>query len=189
MEKFTKLKPKTDFEPDKKDIKFRDEYMTVVSSEGWTFVDESDMVVCIPYLIEDDVFLIRQEYIPTFKYVEGQEFHVTVISGTIEKGETPRTTLLRELEEEAGIVLRPDYKVEFGRSLFTSKGTTGKIHPVLLNLGERDYHEVVAKGDGSASEKKSRTVKVSAKHINALIPSDLPTVYMLSILKDHLNMR
>ena len=182
------MRPKTDFEPKKKDIKFKDEYLSVVSTEGWTIVDEPDRVVCIPYLIEEDMFIIRQEYIPTFKYVEGQENHVTALSGTIEKGETPRTTLLRELEEEAGIVLRPDFKVEFGRPLFTSKTSTGKVHPVIMSLTERDYHEVMAKGDGSDAEKKSKTVKVSLKYVNSLIPSDLTTVYMIGLLKEFVNM-
>jgi len=134
--------------------------------------------------------ILRYEYIPTFKYVDGQEFHATVLSGGIETGETPKMALLRELEEEAGIVLREDFTIEEEfNPLYISKGHTNKYHPFILPLNERDYHEVIPKGDGSEEEIISKSVKVDIKFINSVNSSDLITDYMLMKLKEYLNLR
>jgi 8-oxo-dGTP pyrophosphatase MutT (NUDIX family) len=188
MEKFTKLKPKTEFTEDKEDILFSNKYMKVINYEDWTVIKESDFVVCIPYLIDSNQIILRHEYIPTFKMVDGQEFHITVLSGGIELGESPERAILRELEEEAGVVVSPDFKIEFMKPLFVSKGNASKYHPCIIQLTERDYHEVIAKGDGSEAEKKSQSVKIDTKYINAINSSDLITDYMILKLKDYLNM-
>jgi 8-oxo-dGTP pyrophosphatase MutT (NUDIX family) len=160
----------------------------VVNFEDWHIIKESDFVVCIPYLVESNQIIIRHEYIPTFKYVDGQEYHLTVLSGSIETGETPDRALLRELEEEAGIVLDPEYKFEFMKPLFVSKGHASKYYPCILPLMEKDYEEVIAKGDGSLAEKKSKSAKLDAKYLNSINASDLITEYMLIQIKNYLNL-
>lgn len=188
MEKFSKLKPKTDLTPDKDDVLFDGGHLSVINYEDWSIIKEPDFVVCIIYLLEENQFILRQEYIPTFKYVDGQDYHITVLSGTMKEGETPETTLLREIEEEAGIVLRPDFKIEFMKPLFISKAHASKYHPAIITLTERDYHEVVAKGDGSKVEKMSQTIKLDKKYINSVNSSDLITEYMIEKFKDYLNL-
>ena len=188
MQQFSKLKPKTDFTPDKDDVVYDGGHLSVINYEDWSIVKEPDFVVCIIYLIEENQFLLRHEYIPTFKYIDGQEYHMTVLSGTMKQGETPERTLLREIEEEAGIVIRPDFKIEFMKPLFISKGHASKYHPALITLTERDYHEVVAPTDGSRAEKLSRTVKLDKKYINSVNASDLITEFMLLKFKEYLNM-
>lgn len=189
MEKFTKLKPKTEFTEDKEDVLYSNKYMKVVNYEDWTIVKESDFVVCIPYLIDSNQIILRHEYIPTFKMIDGQDFHITVLSGGIEVGETPERAILRELEEEAGIVVEPGYSVEFMKPLFVSKGNASKYYPCIIQLTERQYHEVIAKGDGSESEKKSQSVKVDVKYLNSINASDLITEYMIQQMKDYLNIQ
>ena len=189
MEKFTKLRPKSEFTEDNEDILFSNKYMKVINYEDWTVIKESDFVVCIPYLIDSNQMILRHEYIPTFKMVDGQEFNITVLSGGIEKGETPERAILRELEEEAGIVVDPDFKVEFMKPLFISKGNASKYYPCIIQLTERQYHEVIAKGDGSEAEKKSQSVKVDVKYLNSVNASDVITEYMILKLKDYLNMQ
>ena len=46
-----------------------------------------------------------------------------------------------------GIVLREDYEFDDLKPLFMNKAHTNKYHPFILPLHERDYHEVIAKGD------------------------------------------
>jgi 8-oxo-dGTP pyrophosphatase MutT (NUDIX family) len=187
MEKFSKLKPKTELSVDKDDVLYDGGHLSVVSYEDWTVVKESDFVVCIIYLIEENQFILRNEYIPTFKMVDGQEYHITVLSGTMKEGETPERTLLREIEEEAGIVIRPDFKIEFMKPLFISKAHASKYHPAIITLTERDFHEVIAKGDGSKAEKMSQTIKLDKKYINSVNASDLITEYMMVKFKEYLN--
>lgn len=188
MEKFTKRKVKTDDIKDKNAPKelFKNDHLEVVEYEDWTVVKESDSVVCIPFLIETNQFIIRQEYIPSYKLDEGIENHITVLSGTIEDRETPSETLKRELEEEAGIVLRDKFEFEFERPLFRSKNTPAKYHYCIVPLTEMDYHEIIPSGDGSKAEKKSKCAKVSLKYLNSIIPSDTITELMLCKFKEYI---
>ena len=190
MEKFSKMRPKNDFDEPKDDIKYEDGNLKIVNYEDWSIIKERDVVVCIPYLIESNQMVLRHEYIPTFKYVTGQEYHATLIGGGIETGETPQQSLIRELEEEAGIVLREDFQIEEElKPLFMTKGQTNRYYPFILPLNERDYHEILASGDGSKEEAKSKSVKVDIKFINSVNSSDLITDYMLIKLKEYLNIQ
>jgi len=188
LEKFSKIRPKNDFNEPDEDIVYQDDKLKIVKFEDWSIIKEKDCIVCIPYLIESNQMVLRYEYIPTFKYVDGQEYHATLVCGGIETGETPKMALLRELEEEAGIVLSEDFQIEEElKPLFMTKGHTNRYYPFILPLNERDYHEVIAKGDGSEEEAKSKSVKVDVKYINSVNCSDLITDYMLMKLKEYMN--
>jgi len=188
MDKFSKMRPKSEFFAKKDEVLFSKGEMNIVEYEDWTIVKAPDYIICIPILLESNQMVLRQEYIPTFKYVDGQEYHATLVAGRIESGETPINALFRELEEEAGIVVREGYEPEELRPLFTSKGLTSRAYPFILPLNERDYHEVIAKGDGSVAESKSRSVKVDIKHINNINVTDLVTEYMLMKVKEYMNL-
>lgn len=186
MEKFSKVKAE-EVRPEEK-VLYSDDYTKLVEFEGWAVLEEPDNVVCIPFLVEYNQFIIRQEYIPSYKLDEGREFHITVLSGGIEDNESPEQALRRELEEEAGLVLRENFEMTFDRPIYKFKGSSSKYHVCILPLTESDYHEVIPGGDGSKAEDASKSVKVSLKHINAIIPADTITELMMFKLKNYLNM-
>ena len=188
MEKFSKMRPKSEFDEPKDKELYSKGPLKLVEYEDWTILKSKDCIICIPILVETNQIVMRYEYIPTFKYVDGQEYHATIVAGGIEPGEDPKAALLRELEEEAGIVLRDDYEIELEKPFFLTKGSTNRAYAFILPLNERDYHEVVAKGDGSVAESKSKAVKVDIKYIDSINVSDMATAYMLMKAKEYLNM-
>ena len=189
MDKFSNLRPKSVSSGDKDEIVYDGDKFKVIKYEDWNIVKGGDAIICIPILVETNQIVLRYEYIPTYKYVDGADYYLTLVAGGIETGEDPMTCLFRELEEEAGIVVREDYKPEELKPLFCSKGQTAKFYPFLVPLNERDYHEVIAKGDGSKAEAMSKSVKVDIKFLNSLNPSDLFTDYMLLKVKEYLNLK
>ncbi len=189
MDKFSKMKPKSDYAVAKDEVLFSKGKMKVIEYEDWTLIKNNDSIICIPILIETNEIVLRYEYIPTFKYVDGQEYHVTLVAGGIESGEDPVNALFRELEEEAGIVVRDGYEPEALKPLYMTKGSVNKVYPYILPLNERDYHEVVAKGDGSKAESLSKSVKVDIRHIDSVNASDMMTEFMLLKAKEYLNIQ
>jgi len=189
MEKFSKLRPKNEFDDSKDKEIFSNGELKIIEFEDWSLIKTKDCIICIPILIETNQVILRHEYIPTFKYVDGQEYHATIVAGGIEPGEDTKTALLRELEEEAGIVLRDDYnEFEELKPLFLTKGSVNKAYPFLIPLNERDYQEVVAKGDGSKAESLSKAVKVDIKYLDSVNFSDIAASYMAMKAKEYLNL-
>lgn len=186
MEKFSNIKPKDKLK--KEEVLFKGEGFKVVQFEEWPIIDKKDFVICIPYLMEENKFIIREEYIPSYKYKEGQQMHLACVGGRIEKGETPEEALIRELQEEAGIVLRDGVRIEFDKPLFVGKESTQKFYPCILPLMQKDFDEISIYGDGSLLEKMSNTAKVEKRFVNSMLPSDVITEFMLLKLKSFLNL-
>ena len=189
MDKFSKIKPKQEFKKGKEEPVYQDKHMSVIKFEDWSVVRHKDYVVCIPYLIESNQVVLRYEYIPTFKYADGQEYHLTLVGGGVEEGEAHNLAITRELEEEAGIVLREDYELDPLRPLFLTKMNANKVYPYIIPLHEKDYKEVIAKGDGTKHESMSKSVKIDVKRLKDIQASDLITDYILLKLKEYMNLQ
>lgn len=190
MKKFTnKIKPVKE-KAEEDNTLWKNDYMAILEMEGWTIVKEKDMVVTIPYLVEYNQVVLRLEDIPTFKiaYPEMESF-VTCVSGSMEEGETPKQTLLREVKEETGIVVKEDFDVEFAKPLFSSKGNTAQYHICILPLYEKDYYEVIPQGDGSEHERTAKNVKIDVKYLNNINTNDLITTHLIGLIKKYINMK
>lgn len=183
MEKFTKYqKNKEEIKPE---LKY-DGYIKILKYKNHEIVDESNMVIILPYLKEKESILLRIEPIPTYELsfpeVKTNKF-ITVISGTMEKGETPEKTIKRELYEEAGIVLSSVKNLNIEEPVSVSKGNKAKYYCCFLELSEGEYKQTIAPGDGTESEENSKTISVPIKDIDNLNTYDLITKYMLTKIK------
>ena len=185
MKRFSTLKPEQK-SPKENNILYKDKDTQIVKYEDCTIVAGLDRVFCIPYLIEQNKIIIRQEYIPAYKYVDGQEMHIGLVGGGIEKGETAEEALLRELQEEAGVVLRPNFKIQIDKPLFVAKNCSYKFYMSIISLTEADYHEIAV--DKSKEYKMDKTIKMDVKFISKLHSSDLLTELMIEKFKQFANL-
>lgn len=160
------------------DVLFDGDYVDVVdpNGDGYEALHEPDVAIAIPILVEDDQIVVRKEEVPPYgiKNPDGNDEYHTVISGKIEEGEDPETTMLRELKEEAGI-LNPEYKIPAEIShVPVCKSTDLRANIFVLEIS--DYDQVEPQGDGTVHEERSQTLFLDAKEFTNVMedePSDL----------------
>ena len=197
MEKFTKVVKKEDKKQkqDENSVVFQNEYMTVKNTDDYTYVIESDRVVCLPYIKDEGYVYLRAETIPPWmeKYKNTTRLQkttqfLTVMSGTIENGEDPKSTLRRELYEEIGISLNQFYNIELEGPYFESKGNTSQFYICLMELSLNDYKIVAAPGDGTKYEKVAKNLKVSIADLDEIRINDMATRLLIEKLKRDYNL-
>ena len=117
MNKFSKIEKNPIVE---KDIyTHRGKYINQLNVDGYEFVEHSkDLVLILPYLVDEGSLLLCYEPNPGFKYknrnsVDKRNNHsfLTCISGGIEKNESIINAIRRELYEESGLVLPDLYEI------------------------------------------------------------------------------
>ena len=70
MKKFTKLRKSSNSPKRRENILYSDDYIKLLSYEGWSMVSENDMIIVVPYLIESNEVILRYEYITFTKLPE-----------------------------------------------------------------------------------------------------------------------
>ena len=195
MEKFTKVKKTQEkYAQQEDDSIVYDGYIKVKKEGEWEYVIENDCVVCLIHIKDEGYILMRSEPVPPWSYKYKNQVQklsgkfLTVVSGTIEEGETPQACLRRELYEEAGLVLNEFYQFDIEPPVFMTKGGTAHYHCCLLELNYNDYKMVAAPGDGSKTENLSKTVKISLGDIDEIRSNDMISKYLISKLKNENNL-
>ena len=147
MEKFTKMKD-APIVPEDEQL-FNGKYIDVINYRDTEILQTKDKVAILPYFKDEATFLMRQEYLPAYQYKNRDKSnlrrvtnYLTVITGTIEEGESPQQTIRRELHEEGGIVLNHLYPFEIEGPYFSDKYNTGQIYICLLELPVNSYRQI-----------------------------------------------
>jgi ADP-ribose pyrophosphatase YjhB (NUDIX family) len=195
MEKFTKIKKTQEIQSQKEnEMAYDGKYIKVKVDDDWEYTIESDCVVCLVYIKDEGYVIMRSEPVPPWSYNQRNNtqklsgLFLTLISGTIEDGETPQGCLRRELYEEAGIVMSEFKQLVIDDPVYRSKGSTGKYYTCLLELNYNDYKLVAAPGDGSKSEKMSKTIKISVADLDNIKVNDMISKYLIDKMKNEYNL-
>lgn len=191
MEKFTQIKDIPAIPED--DMLFNGNYLDVIKYKDTEILKVKDKIAVIPYFRDEATFLMRSEYTPSYQYKNRDKSnlrnitnYLTVITGTIEDGESPEQTIRRELYEEAGIVLNNLFQFDIEGPFFVQKYSTGQMYVCLLELPVNTYRQIKPPTDGSKHEKLSKCVRISVADVNQIVNNDLITKYLITLLKNRL---
>ncbi len=159
-------------------------HIEVIDINGYTAIKEKDMVVCIPYLVEQNSILLRYENIPTFNLnrPEINKF-VNVMSTVIDTHESPLDALKRGLLTEYSIQLKKE-NVEILNPIFINKGNTASYHICILPLMTYEY-EMIQPTDVKELEMKDNNIILNIMELKNIIIYDLITRYCLDLFKQH----
>ena len=61
MEKFSKLRPKNEFDDSKDKEIFSNGELKIIEFEDWSLIKTKDCIICIPILIETNQVILRHE--------------------------------------------------------------------------------------------------------------------------------
>jgi len=193
MEKFTQIEDKP-LVPDE-EILYKGKHLDMINYKDTEILTIKDKVAILPYFSDEATFLMRLEYITAYQYknrnisnLRKVTNYLTVITGTMEEGETPEKTIRRELYEEGGIVLNNMYPFEVEGPFFLQKYSTGQIWTCLMELPVNSYRQIKPPTDGSQKEKLSKCIRVSVGDINQIVNNDLVSKYLISKLKNQIGM-
>lgn len=159
-------------------------------SNGYEYVSESDCAIGLIHFVESNEVLFRLEPVPPFQEREGgDKKYCTILSGTINNDEKPFDCLIREMVEEAGIVLNTSFDMlEYLGKFYFNKGNMAMVHMFYVPLYINDYRTVKIKGDGSRLEQMSENIVVGVQYLDDLVPSDLITALCIEKLKNKLKL-
>lgn len=158
-------------------------HLQILNINGFTAVQEKDMVVCIPYLVEQNKIIMRYEDVPTYNLIKPEmDKFITVMSTVMEKDEFPKDALKRGLEKEFMIKLKDSCNPEILDPIFINKGNTAMYHICILPLMTYDY-EQEKPSDDMVMEMKASNILININELNNYIIYDLITRYTMDLFK------
>ena len=148
------------------DVKWSGDYLDIISPEGYQYecVDEPDMVLAFPKI--GGKYIVRKEVCPAYTIKGKDQKYWTMISGTMEKGESPLQTLRREMGEETPVKPNRIRLIDRKEKFPLIKLTTCRAS--LYHFEVLDYEETEAPGDGSDVEKESSYAFLTPEEIKAV---------------------
>ena len=193
MDKFSKIQTIQPV-PEETEL-YSSNHMEIVKFRDGEVIKENDTVAILPYFKYEGTLLMLSEYIQAYQYRNKQQQslkqvtnYLSVITGSIEEGESVEKAIRRELYEEGGVILNNLYQIEYLGPFFKTKRHSSQVYLCILELNVNDFKQTRPPGDGSKSEKLSKTIKISLGDIDNLNINDLYTHNLLNILKNEYNL-
>jgi 8-oxo-dGTP pyrophosphatase MutT (NUDIX family) len=146
------------------------EWVSVISpvSEKYEALHEPDVVFCLPYLEAEEKYIIRSENCPPYKIKDKINRNwYTILSGKVEENEDPVKTMVREIQEEAGVKLIGYSSNPMASNIPVCKSTDMRAYIFMPTVYEYEYVE--ATGDGTEHEEKSNSLFVSKDELKAIL--------------------
>lgn len=135
------------------EVKWSGDYLDVISPEGYQYecVDEPDVVLALPKINEK--YIVRKEVCPAYRVKGEDQKYWTMVSGTMENGESSLETLRREMGEETPIKPNRIRIIDRKEKFPFIKMTTSQVS--FYHFEVLDYDQTAASGDGSKVEAES----------------------------------
>jgi 8-oxo-dGTP pyrophosphatase MutT (NUDIX family) len=151
-------------------VLWKGKYLTVVSPAKYPYeaVYEKNGIISLPILNVKgrDLFVIRKEFCPPYMIHGGEQLFYTVLSGQIDGNDSADDTLLREIREESGIIVKK-HTVLWKKTMPVNKSTSALGNYYILRITE--FETEIPKGDGGAYEKASKTIFVPADQMESIL--------------------
>lgn len=165
------------------ELKWSGDYLEVISPEGYEYecVHEPDMVLALPKV--EDKYIIRKEVAPAYSVKGEDRKYWTMISGTVENGESPLETLRREMGEETPVKPNRVKLLSKKENFPVLKLTTSRAS--FYHFEVLDFDRTKAEGDGSKVERQSEYHFVSKDELKQVANSkacDFTIMYCSEIL-------
>ncbi len=167
------------------ELKWSGDYLEVLQSEDYDFeaVKGSDSVLVLPKI--KGKYIVRKEVCPAYSVKGDEEKYWTMVSGSVEDGETDLQTLRREMGEETPI--RPTKIRLIGRQkrFPFSKALTSRFS--FYHFEVLEFDKTGASGDGSKVEEESEFHFVSPERLQELAEkesSDITIMYSAEVVKN-----
>jgi len=148
---------------------YKGDYVSLISPVDTPYecLHEKDNVIILP-IIENKVG-IRFEYCPPYFIKDQIRNYYTVISGGKDE-DNIKDTALRELQEEAGIIIKKAKLYRLYENIGFVKNTDMRSSLVLLLISE--YEKETPEGDGTKNEEKSKTLWVTIEELKEILKKD-----------------
>lgn len=193
MDKFSKIQT---YEPEIEDTElYNSNHIKIIDYNDSEIIIEKDTVAILPYFIYEGTLLMLSEYLPAYQYKNknSKEYkqatnYLSVITGSIEEGESIEKAIRRELYEEGGVLLSNVFNIEYSGPFFKSKRHVSQVYMCLLELNVNDYKQTKPPTDGSKSEKLSKIIKISLGDLDDIRTHDLYTQNLILMLKKDYNL-
>jgi hypothetical protein len=164
-------------------VLFETPSIKVLDVNGKTVTQSSDVVICLPYLVERASLLFR--YMPenAFSLVNPTiDKYVTALNVIVQDGETPVEAVKSGLKYVYGIELK-NFAPEIQPAMFVAPGSATRYHVCIMPLMNHNFEQIQPE-ESMKLQMMNSNVIFQTNELSNLIIYDIMTKYTIDIFKD-----